>query len=230
MLYELRKYDVMPGKAAALLDRFGSFVVPRWAERGFHLAGFWTPQFGGPSNQVVYIWAWESVEERQKKLPAWQQDPERVRKFAETEKDGPLVRRVHNILLEPTSFCQVDQGIPYGPDASTRKPYLFELREYDAVPGKHAALVKRFGDFTSESFGRHGFRRVGFWTPMFGGHNNLFVYMLAWESFEERAQKFGTWRADPERERVFAESEKDGPLVERVVNTMLHPSAFSPMK
>jgi len=27
MLYELRKYEVMPGKRPALLDRFGSFTV-----------------------------------------------------------------------------------------------------------------------------------------------------------------------------------------------------------
>jgi hypothetical protein len=109
-------------------------------------------------------------------------------------------------------------------------PVSLSLR--DALPssGKHAALVKRFGEFTSDCFGRYGFRRVGFWTPMFGGHNQMFVYMLAWESFEERAQKFRDFRADPERERVFAESEKDGPLVERVVTTMLQPTDFSPMK
>jgi hypothetical protein len=230
MLYELRRYDVAASKLPALLDRFGSFTVHKWKEYGFRLIGFWTPVFGEKSNQLVYIWAWESVAEREQKLPTWQKDPERVKKFAETEKDGPLVRRVNNVLLEPTSYCQMENGVAYGPDAASRKPYVFELREYDAMPGRHAALVKRFGEFTSDCFGRYGFRQVGFWTPVFGSHNNQFVYMLAWENHEEREQKFRDFRADPERERVFAESEKDGPLVERVVNTMLTPTAFSPVK
>ncbi len=98
------------------------------------------------------------------------------------------------------------------------------------MPGKQAALVRRFGEFTSGCFARYGFRQVGYWTPLFGSHNHQLVYMLAWESFEERARKFREFRADPERERVFAESERDGPLVERVVTTMLAPTPFSPMK
>ena len=35
---------------------------------------------------------------------------------------------------------------------------------------------------------------------------------------------------DPERIRVFAESEKHGPIVEQVTVTILRPAAFSPMK
>jgi hypothetical protein len=31
VLYELRKYDVMPGKGPTLLDRFGEFTVPKSA-------------------------------------------------------------------------------------------------------------------------------------------------------------------------------------------------------
>jgi hypothetical protein len=63
-----------------------------------------------------------------------------------------------------------------------------------------------------------------------GGHNQMFTYMLAWESYEERTKAFQAFRADPERQRVFEESEKNGPLVERVANAMLAPTAFSPMK
>src|SRR5262245_16288021 len=37
VLYELRRYDVMPGRMPRLLDRFGSFTTKKWAERGFRL-------------------------------------------------------------------------------------------------------------------------------------------------------------------------------------------------
>ena len=230
MLYELRKYDVAPGKRPALLERFGSFTVHKWKEYGFRLIGFWTPDIGAANNQVIYIWGWESFEERMQKNGAWRADPERAKKWAETEKDGPLVRRVHNLLMEPTEFSQLDRGVAYGPDAASRTPYLFELREYTAMPGKLPALVKRFGDFTITAFQRHGFRQVGYWTPRMGGHDHQLIYMLAWESYEERTRQFEEHRQDPERARVFAESERDGPLVEFTVNTMLEPTAFSPMK
>ena len=119
MLYELRRYDVAAGKLPALVDRFGSFVVPKWKEYGIRLIGFWTPLMGEKSSQVVYIWAWESYEERVKKTATWRADPERARKWAESEKNGPLVNRVYNQLMEPTSYSQLDKGEAYGPDAST---------------------------------------------------------------------------------------------------------------
>ena len=139
MLYELRRYDVAAGKLPALVDRFGSFTVHKWKEYGFRLIGFWTPLMGEKSNQVVYIWGWESYEERTKKNAAWRADPERAKKWAETEKDGPLVNRVYNQLMEPTSYSQLDRGEPYGPDAAARSPYIFELREYQAMPLREPA-------------------------------------------------------------------------------------------
>lgn len=230
MLYELRRYDVMPGKLPALVDRFGSFTVNKWKEYGFRLIGFWTPLMGEKSNQVTYIWGWESYEERTQKNAAWRADPARAQKWAETEKDGPLVKRVYNQLMEPTSYSQLDRGEAYGPDASSRKPYFFELREYQATPGKINNITERFGGFTCEAFKKHGFRQVGYWHNRMGGNDHVLTYLLAWESLDERVSKFDTFAKDPERARVFAESEKNGPIVEQVTVTMLRPTPFSPMK
>jgi hypothetical protein len=230
MLYELRRYDVAAGKLPALIDRFGSFSVQKWKDYGIRLVGFWTPLLGEKSNQVVYIWAWESFEERTKKMGAWRADPARARKWEETEKDGPLVKRVYNQLMEGTAYSQLDKGERYGPEASGRDPYLFELREYQAMPGKITNVVDRFGGFTCEAFKKHGFRQVGYWVNRVGGNDHQLVYMLAWESLNERVSKFDTFAKDPDRARVFGESEKNGPIVEQVTVTILRPAAFSPMK
>jgi len=230
MLYELRRYDVAPTKLPALLDRFGSFTVHKWKEYGFRLVGFWTPVVADKSNQLVYIWGWESMEERARKNAAWRADPERAKKWAETEKDGPLVNRVHNQLMEPTPYSQLDLGDAYGPDASTRNPYLFELREYHAAPQKIQNITDRFGKFTCEAFKKHGFRQVGYWRNVMGGSDHELLYLLAWESMDERLAKLDGFAKDPERAKYFAESEKHGPIVANVTNTMLRPTAFSPMK
>jgi len=230
MLYELRRYDVAAGKLPALIDRFGSFTVHKWKDYGIRLVGFWTPLLGEKSNQVVYIWGWESFEERTKKMAAWRADPERARKWEESEKDGPLVKRVNNQLMEATSYSQLDKGERYGSDAPGRDPYLYELREYQAMPGKITDIVDRFGGFTCDAFKKHGFRQVGYWVNRVGGNDHQLVYMLAWESLNERVSKFDTFAKDPDRARVFGESEKNGPIVEQVTVTILRPAAFSPMK
>jgi hypothetical protein len=230
MLYELRRYDVAPGKLPALIDRFGSFTVPKWKDHGFRLVGFWTSLLGEKSNQLTYMWAWESVEERAKKNAMWHADPDRAKKWAETEKDGPLVKRVYNQLMEPTAYSQLDKGEAYGPAASTRQPYLFELREYQATAGRVGNIVQRFGGFTCEAFKKYGFRQVGYWTNLIGGNNQQLVYMLAWESLDERVNKFDAFARDADRARVFADSEKNGPILEQVTTTILRPTAFSPMK
>ena len=230
MLYELRRYDVAPTKLPALLDRFGSFTVNKWKEYGFRLIGFWTPIFGEKSNQLIYIWGWESLEERAKKNAAWRADPERAKKWAETEKDGPLVNRVHNQLMEPTAYSQMDKGQAYGPPVAGRKPYIFELREYHAMPQKIQNITDRFGGFTCDAFAKHGFRQVGYWRNIIGANDHQLIYLLAWESLDERMTKFDGFAKDPERARVFGESEKNGPIVAQVTTTVMRPTAFSPMQ
>ena len=57
------------------------------------------------------------------------------------------------------------------------------------------------------------------------GPTDGLTYLLAWEA--EREEKWTTFRADPELIEVFAESEKNGPLVFNVENQLLHPTRFS---
>ena len=49
----------------------------------------------------------ESFAEREQKWNALQADPELLEAFAESEKNGPLVFNVENLLLQPTSFSAV---------------------------------------------------------------------------------------------------------------------------
>ena len=58
------------------------------------------------SDQLLYILAYESLADREKKWGAILADQERLAKFAEIEKNGPLVRRLTAQILRP---------IPYSP-------------------------------------------------------------------------------------------------------------------
>ena len=103
---------------------------------------------------------------------------------------------------------------------------IYEMRTYEAMPGKLRTLIDRFGNTTDGLFKKYGFRPVGYWTESIGDSTKLH-YMLAWEDDAERLTKWAEFRADPERARVFAETEKDGPLVARITNSIWQPTAFS---
>jgi hypothetical protein len=106
---------------------------------------------------------------------------------------------------------------------------IYELRVYDAVPGKLPALNERFATITMGYFAKYGMKVVGFWTDEIGATNRL-TYILAFDDTAQRDKAWAGFRADPERARVFAETEKDGAIVARVTNTIMRPTAYSPMQ
>ena len=106
---------------------------------------------------------------------------------------------------------------------------IYELRIYETIPGRLPALNARFADHTVGFFKRHGIHVVGFWTEDIGTSNQL-VYMLGFDSLADRETKWAAFQADPDWAKVRSESEKDGPINARVRNTILRPTAYSPMQ
>jgi hypothetical protein len=115
--------------------------------------------------------------------------------------------------------------------ADAKKPRFFELRIYTTHPGKLPALHKRFREHTTRIFKKHGMEVVGYWTPAEGPEaENTLVYMLAFPSKEAREKAWAAFRKDPEWQKVFKESRKDGPIVKKVENKFLNPTDYSPIK
>ncbi len=107
---------------------------------------------------------------------------------------------------------------------------IYEMRVYYCLPGRLPALLKRFETKTLAIWQKHGIRQAGFFTTVVGESNQQLVYFLAWESLAEREKKWNAFMADPEWIATRAETEKDGQIVERIVNQLLAPTAFSSVK
>lgn len=107
---------------------------------------------------------------------------------------------------------------------------LYEMRVYHCLPGRLPALLKRFETITLGLWQKHGIRQAGFFTTVIGETNQQLVYFLAWESLAERDKKWSAFMVDPEWLSARAETEKDGQIVERVINRILAPTAFSSVK
>lgn len=103
---------------------------------------------------------------------------------------------------------------------------FYELRIYETLPMRLAALIDRFGRVNTRLFERHGFRPIGFWREEVGMPNRL-VYLLAWEVWEERERAWAAFYADPEWQETIAQ---EGPTVERITNSFLRPLPFSPLR
>jgi hypothetical protein len=107
MLYELRVYHCVPGRLPDLLKRFDTITLGIWKRHGIEQAGFWTTAIGDSNQALYYLLKWESLADREKKWNAFQADREWHTKRAETEKNGAIVARVENSILQPTSFSSV---------------------------------------------------------------------------------------------------------------------------
>jgi hypothetical protein len=104
VIYELRTYTAMPGRLPDLNRRFADITLGYFAKHEIGVVGFWTNDLGGSSDQLIYMLSYESLADREKKWSAFAADSERLAAFAETEKNGPLVRRLTAQILRPTAY------------------------------------------------------------------------------------------------------------------------------
>lgn len=107
---------------------------------------------------------------------------------------------------------------------------IHEMRHYICVPGRLPALLKRFENKTLALWKKHDINPIGFWTVAIGDGNNELYYLLAWDSLADREKKWNGFMSDREWIAARADSEKDGPILAKINNKILVPTAFSAMK
>jgi hypothetical protein len=106
--------------------------------------------------------------------------------------------------------------------------HVYELRLYHVHETKMDSLNARFGDHTDAIFKRHNMKSVGYWVPEDAPESqNLFVYILEHPSRAEAEKNWAAFQADPEWQKVKVESEKNGPLVDKIDHYFMDPTTFS---
>jgi len=108
---------------------------------------------------------------------------------------------------------------------------VFELRTYTAPEGKLTALEARFRDHTRRIFDRHSMTSIGYWVPQdTPNSSNTLIYILAHPSRAAAEKNWVDFQADPEWQKVSAESQKDGRIVTKVDRVFMDPLDFSGIK
>lgn len=107
-VFELRTYHTNPGKLSALHARFRNHTNPLFVKYGMQLIGFWNPTEGdGAGNTLIYMLAYPSREAREKAWKGFMSDPAWKKAYAESRKNGPLVRKVENRFLTAADYSPI---------------------------------------------------------------------------------------------------------------------------
>mgnify|MGYP001560618180 CR=1 FL=1 len=122
-------------------------------------------------------------------------------------------------------------GWSAGARETAKADRFFELRTYTPSPGKMDALLARFRDHTLKLFEKHGMTNIGYWITEGAEGEKKLAYLLAFPSKDARNASFKAFGADPDWQKVYADSQKDGiKLASKVESVFLTPADFSAIK
>ena len=140
---------------------------------------------------------------------------------------SPLLGRwLFRVLL-----CAMIPAIVDVSRAAAAENRVFELRTYITHEGRLDALNKRFREHTNQLFIKHGITPIAYWTATDGPEaKNTLVYVLGYPSREAAEKSWQAFRDDPDWKAAKEASEKDGPIVKRVISQFLKPTDYSPIK
>ncbi|HEY7288828.1 MAG TPA: NIPSNAP family protein [Vicinamibacterales bacterium] len=120
---------------------------------------------------------------------------------------------------------------PLGGVQAQSSQRVFELRTYTTPEGKLPALQARFRDHTRRIFDKHNMTSVGYWIPQDEPlSQNTLIYILAHPSREAAKKNWAEFSADPEWQKVAAESQKDGRIVSKVDSVFMDATDYSAIK
>jgi NIPSNAP len=103
MIVEMRTYTLAMGATARYFKLYGEKGLAVQKRILGHFLGYYSVEVGS-LNQVIHMWAYESLDERAKRRAVMWQDPEWLAYVAEA---GPLVLKQENQILNPAPFFQV---------------------------------------------------------------------------------------------------------------------------
>lgn len=108
---------------------------------------------------------------------------------------------------------------------------VFEIRTYTAPEGKLDDLHARFRNHTLRIFAKHGMTNVAYFAPTDAPlSQTTLVYVLSHASREAATKSWDAFRADPEWQKVAADSQVDGRIVSNVQSVFALATDYSPMK
>ena len=205
MIYEVRTYTLKPGSVAKFEENFAAALPHR--EKYSKLGAFWHTEIG-PLNQVIHVWPYESVEERNSIREVAGKDPNWPPK-----NDPDMYVSMNSEIFNPAPFMR-----PLGGDQALGS--IYEMRSYTYQVGSINKVIDIWADAVPA---REEFSPLAAAMYTDVGGLNKWVHIWAYEALDQRknvraeASKTSTW-PPPTREFLVSQETK-----------IMVPSSFSPM-
>jgi hypothetical protein len=169
MIYEARTYQLKIRAIPEFLEVFGKAYPER--ARVSPLSGFFYTDIG-PLNEVVHLWPYKNVAEREKKRAAAVNDPA----VKWPPKAGHLIESMVSEIFIPAPFTPIMAKGDKGP--------IFEWREYEILPGMMPEVYKNWEPKLA--------KRLELSPLVMAMHSeigglNKFVHIWAYKSLDQRA-------------------------------------------
>ena len=118
-VYELRIYYTHEGKFDNIISRFENHTTRLFEKHGFTNVGYWTSksrEMASYADEILnnkdqgalyYIVSFPNMEKRDKSWDLFINDPDWKKVYNESIKDGPIVSKIEQVFLNPTSFSEL---------------------------------------------------------------------------------------------------------------------------
>lgn len=112
VFYELHISDIAPGKREAAHALFNEAILRYFGKHGIHPTLFCETEFGGPSDQIVYLIPWASLADYEQAWTAFRADPEWEAVNESANQKGTIFLRTTKTLLRelPSIMSRLDQA------------------------------------------------------------------------------------------------------------------------
>lgn len=205
MIYEIRTYTLKPGSVAEFKKRFESSLANRL--KYSELAAFWHTEIG-PLNQVIHVWPFEDLQQR-----------EEIRNRAAQEPDWPP----KNAELMLSMQSEIFTPAPFSPKlgGNQKLGQVYEMRIYQYQPGSIPTVIERWQEALQG--GRLELSPIAACMSSEIGQLNVWIHIWPYASLAERdrvraeTKQLDTW---PPKTREFLLSQQ---------NKIMVPASFSPM-
>ncbi|MGO4271352.1 NIPSNAP family protein [Paenibacillus sp. TAF58] len=107
MLYELRIYQVVPGRMQAILDRFRDDTIRIFAKHDMKVTNFWVDA-DETKDRLYYVLEHQDAASREQNFKAFLEDTEWLELKERTEQNGPLHEKIDIVYMKKAPFFQVN--------------------------------------------------------------------------------------------------------------------------
>ncbi|MCZ6472900.1 MAG: NIPSNAP family protein [SAR324 cluster bacterium] len=205
MIYEVRTYDLKPRALPEVEKRFEEVLSHRL--KYSPLAAFFHTEIG-PLNQIIHIWPYENMGERERIRGEAAQDPNWPPKVAE------FIVNMESEIFIPYSFSPEINPGKLGP--------VFEWRSYMVRPGAIPGVVDRWGPAIEA---RTKLSPLVVCMHTEAGKLNKYVHIWGYESLSHRAEvrkeavATGVWPPPGGGDTLISQE-----------NKIVIPASFSPLQ